>query len=196
VRILVLITIFSALFGCAGLETNNKTSPVDEALKFCGFGYNSELGGMLEASYKYADKSDSSAEFGAKLEKGLETQLSAMVKNETFTEKLGEGEMLQLLREQQQCAKDYLINSRPNTRKDLLKVCMDDLQERLAGNGSRRKVVSVRNYLVYASHSMHSEESPVVALTIDDVVSERNIMVRCISNNNAYQDLEVVKNEG
>ncbi|WP_039978484.1 hypothetical protein [Vibrio jasicida] len=190
---LLIIASSILVLGCSNSSEQAKLSPIDEALQVCNFGYNSELAGMLEASYQYADKSTTSAEFGAKLEKNLETQFSEMVKNKTFTDSLGDGEMVQLLKEQRECALDYLKNNRPQTRKDLVKHCMDDLQSRLAGNGSRKKVVSVKNYMVYASHSMHTKDSPVVALTIDDVVSESNMMVRCLGENNVYQDLELVK---
>jgi len=190
-----IIAISLVVFGCTNLSEQAESSAIDQALKVCNFGYNSELAGMLEASYEYADKSASSAEFGAKFEKKLETQFSKMVINKTFTDTLGEGEMVQVLKEQRECAQDYLTNTRPKTRRDLVEACMNDLQSRLAGNGSHKKVVSVRNYLVYAGHSMHTNDSPVVALTVDDVVSKNNLMVRCLGDNNVYQDLEVVKTE-
>lgn len=194
-RILTLTLSISLLSACSTISPYAAKTPVDEALKICGLGYSTEVGGVFHAAYQYAE-GKGGADFSAKMQEGLETQLTALAKNENFGSKLGEGEMFKIIQTQQKCVVDYASSLRPKTRGELVSECMSDLQRRLSGNGSMKKAVNIKNWIVNSQHGKHTDTDPVVSAVADYAAYQKPIMVQCRSENYVYQDLEVVAEDG
>lgn len=188
----ILFTVF--LSGCSGTGVAQKDSPVDQALKICGLGYNTELSGAFKAAFEYADSSGG-LNFEGKMREGLETQLGSLSANKTFVDGLEEGELFKLVKQQQDCVVKYTASLRPTTESERLNLCMNDLKTRLSGNGNRRTSVNVKNWATVPDHPDYSRESPVVRFTADYFAYEQHGLVKCISKNSTYQTLEPIRDQ-
>ncbi|MFV8458795.1 hypothetical protein ACNO5M_27340 [Vibrio owensii] len=193
---LIVTSVVISLSACSSISSTKKEDPVDQALKICGLGYDSEASAAFQAAYTYANSSNG-VNFEAKMKEGLETQLGSLAANETFVNGLNKGELFKLMEKQQECVVKYTASFRANTESDMLSACMNDLRTRLAGNGPVTTRVSIQNWFVIPDHPKYTRESPVVRFTANySGNNKQNAMVRCIADNNVYQTLEVVLPEG
>lgn len=178
------------LVGCSSMSPYSKTSPVDEALKACGLGYSAEVGGAFKAAYQYAE-STKGLNFEAKMKEGLETQVISLAKSEKFAEKADSKELVTLIKGTQECVVKYTQAYRPKARSEILADCMADLEKRVTGN--RKLVARVENWIVLKDHPKFSDENPIVSVIVDNVARRDRITLQCLTKENAYYDLEVVK---
>ncbi|EHY9847461.1 hypothetical protein ACENVV_003566 [Vibrio cholerae] len=194
---LIVVTLVGALSACSSLSSTKSEDPVDQALKICGLGYDSEASAAFQAAYTYANSS-SGVNFEAKMREGLETQLGSLAANDTFVNGLNKGELFKLIEKQQNCVVKYTASFRTNTESEMLSACMNDLRTRLAGNGSTKTSVNIQNWFIVPKHPKSTKDSPVVEFTADYFTGyKQHAMVKCIAENNVYQTLEpVLPNEG
>jgi hypothetical protein len=166
-------------------------------LRACGLGTSSEIGGHFQAAYDYADKTGG-ADFNAKFVEGLETQIGALTKNDSFNKNLSSEAKVDLIKSTQACVSKFIQTYRPKTRSELISHCMDDLHSRVTGKGSRRQVITVKNWMVLEDHPIHEDENPIVNVILDYHSSYNRIsavVVQCKSNKYEYKGLEYIDSE-
>lgn len=182
------------LAGCSSQSSFDRGDPIDNALKACGLGYSSDVGGAFRAAYEYADK-EGKADFEAKMIEGLETQIGSLSKNKTFNQGMSSTDKVDLIKSTQNCVIKYTDTYRPKNRSDLVKECMSDLQQRAMGIGSMRTVITVKNWIVNKDHPNYSDENPVVYAELDKHSTYNpitKVMVQCKSTNYTYNGFEFV----
>ncbi|MGL6349089.1 MAG: hypothetical protein ACRC2U_04405 [Aeromonas sp.] len=182
------------LSGCATSHSFDRNDPIDNALKACGLGYTSEASGVFRAAYNYADK-EGSADFSAKMAEGIETQVGALTKNETFSNSVSSKDKIDLIKSTQNCVVKFTDVYRPRNQNDLVKECMMDLQQRSEGMGSTKRGISVRNWIVNKKSPEYSEESPVVNAQLVSYPSTYDVIVKCHSKNYVYTGLAPIESE-
>ncbi|EHR7861371.1 hypothetical protein HJ171_23075 [Vibrio parahaemolyticus] len=146
------------LSGCSHISPYAKESVIDDALKLCGLGYETQAGMMLKTAYDYAEKKGG-MDLGANMQENLETQVTALAKTQP-SEKSWE-----VVSATQQCVIDYVETYRPKTRKDFIMACRDDLQDRVAGKG--RQYPMLKNWEIVKTHDLHSENFLVMYAYVD-----------------------------
>ncbi|MBE93839.1 hypothetical protein [Marinobacter sp.] len=186
------------LVGCASQKAIDRTDPIDNALKACGLGYSSEAGLIFRAAYQYAEK-EGGADFEAKMNEGLETQIVSLSKSQNFNEGMSSKDKVDLIKSTQNCVVTFSETYRPNTRSELVRECIADLQERVSGIGSRRQVITAKNWSVRTEHPLYEDENPVVYVELDSHSTHNRIssgLVHCKSNNYKYEDVEPLQDQG
>ena len=194
----VVLAFLSLLVGCTSQQMIDRTDPIDNALKACGLGYSSEAGLAFRAAYKYADK-EGGADLQAKMNEALETQVVSLSKSQNFTEGMTSKDKIDLIKSTQNCVVTFSETYRPNTRSELVRECMVDIQERASGIGSRRQVITVKNWGVKTEHPLYEDENPIVYVELDRHSTRNRIssgLVRCKSNNYEYEGIEPVEDQG
>lgn len=183
------------LAGCSAQKLFDRNDPIDNALKACGLGYSTEAGGIFRAAYRYAEK-EGGLDFEAKMAEGIETQVGAISKSDAFNKGTSSSDKIDLIKSTQNCVIKYTETYKPKTQNDLINECMADLQQRSAGIGTMRTVITVKNWTIHKNHPKYSEENPVVYAQIDkhstlNPITE--VMVQCKSINYTYNGLEPVE---
>ncbi len=170
------------LSGCSNLSPYNKESVIDDALKLCGLGYQTQAGMMLKSAYDYAEKKGG-VDIGASMQESLETQVTALAKTQPGDKSW------EVVSFAQKCVIDYVETYKPKTRKDLLMECRDDLQDRVAGKG--KSWPAVKNWQVVKDHERNSDDFIVMYAYVDTGGSSSyHTLTGCEIEENQYIGLE------
>ncbi|MFD0928516.1 hypothetical protein ACFQ1T_01865 [Methylophilus glucosoxydans] len=184
ITILLLSTLFTA---CATGNPYKNDDPVDQALKICGLGYQSQAARVYKGAYAYALK-EGSAEFEMKMNDYIKSQTTAMFESMQLKGKEELDILQKEIQENRSCVLNLIEKNRPKTRSEFISSCISDLKNRVGDIGNQYP--KVKNWSVIESHPQNSENNIVIKAGIDHGGSDSYWQtLTCRIRNNRYDDL-------
>lgn len=190
-RMYALLLTAMSLSACSGLSPYRSVGPVDEAIKACGLGYSADVTAAFKGAFQYADANKSKGiDFSASMNDSLKTQIAAMLDSKD----LGSKERAKIISDTQACVVRLSSAYRPKTRSELVKTCVDDLQERIEGAGSTKTSDTIRNWVVDSvDHAGEFERLKVRASYHRNGGAGIPASFFCLIKDGSYEDVEVIK---
>ncbi|MCS3470935.1 hypothetical protein M2401_004693 [Pseudomonas sp. JUb42] len=191
--------LFTLLFlsACSGLSPYSSVTPVDQAIKACGLGYSTEAGAVFKGAYQVAntdtDKSQG-VDFTAKMQESLNTQVGSILTTKEVAGRMESKDLAAVITGTQTCVVNLTAAYRPNTRSDLVNLCVKDLQKRISGAGSSQSTASIRDWIVEGQSNVGGvDRLKVNARYYEFSGSSQPVSFYCLVRNGSYEDLEIIK---
>lgn len=180
------------LSACSGLSPYRSVGPVDQAIKACGLGYSTDVAAVFKGAFQYAADVNSSKgiDFSASMNDSLKTQIGAMLDSK----ELGSKERAEIISNTQACVVRLSNAYRPKTRGELVKTCVEDLQDRVEGAGSKKTSDTIRNWVVDSVDNAGGFERLKVRASFHPNGGEGYpASFLCLIKDGSYEDVEQIK---
>ncbi len=191
-RMLPLLLAALSLSGCSGLSPYRTVGPVDQAIKACGLGYSTDVTAAFKGAFQYAADANKSkgVDFSASMSDSLKTQIAAMLDSK----ELGSKERADIISNTQACVVRLSNAYRPKTRSELVKTCVDDLQDRVEGAGRTKTSNRIERWGVDSvDHAGEFERLKVTASYHPNGGEGRPVRFFCLIKDGSYEDVEAIK---
>ena len=162
IKATVLSFVVLSFLGCSTMSPYSQQSPINDALKTCGLGYTTEANLAFNAAYKDAEKNHS-LDFKAGMQESLNTQIMAFANN--AKDNNNSKEIIEMIKNSQECMIKVLDANRPMTRQDHINACKNSLQASVSG--TNKLWPNVKNYFYHEELSKKYNNGIVMYAYVD-----------------------------